>query len=44
MKKKLPQKNSNSTLNIKALEKIEKQTSEKIQKGLKSLQHLLGNQ
>ena len=35
MKKKLPQKNSNSTLNIKALKEIEKQTGEKIQKGLK---------
>ena len=35
MKKKLPKKNSNSTLNIETLKKIEKQTSEKIQKGLK---------
>lgn len=35
MKKKLPKKNNNSTININALKKIEKQTSEKIQKGLK---------
>lgn len=35
MKKKLPKKNSNSTLTIETLKKMEKQTSEKIQKGLK---------